>query len=156
MHVEKIAFLQETLFQKINLLQAHTPSQWGVMDARQMLEHLAMFFDVSYQKLSFPLAVPQEHLPKYKQFLYSDKPFRENTKAPATLLGDEPLPYQFDSIEKAKENLAQSVNGFFAYFHSHPQATTMHPVFGDLNFEEWVLLHSKHVTHHLRQFGLQE
>jgi len=32
--------------------------------------------------------------------------------------------------------------------------TTLHPVFGELNFEEWILLHYKHVTHHLKQFGL--
>lgn len=29
-----------------------------------------------------------------------------------------------------------------------------HPVFGDLNFEEWVLLNHKHVVHHLKQFGV--
>ena len=30
----------------------------------------------------------------------------------------------------------------------------LHPVFGELNFEEWALLHYKHVTHPLRRFGL--
>jgi hypothetical protein len=32
----------------------------------------------------------------------------------------------------------------------------LHPAFGDLNFTEWVQLHHKHVTHHLKQFGLIE
>ena len=39
------------------------------------------------------------------------------------------------------------------YFKNNPAAKTSHPVFGDLDFEEWVLLHYKHVTHHLKQFG---
>lgn len=28
------------------------------------------------------------------------------------------------------------------------------PVLGDLNFEEWIMLHYKHVMHHAKQFGL--
>ncbi|TXH28993.1 MAG: DUF1569 domain-containing protein, partial [Cyclobacteriaceae bacterium] len=35
-----------------------------------------------------------------------------------------------------------------------PAKKTTHPVFGALNFDEWILLHYKHVTHHSRQFGL--
>lgn len=154
MPAEKLLFLQEGMFEVLRSLNEDTTAKWGVMNAQQMLEHLAQFFDVSYEKIIFPLAVPEEHLPKYKVFLYSDKEFRENTKAPASVLGDLPLPMQQPSLEAAKENLQQSVNNFIAWFHNDPAKTTVHPAFGPLNFEEWVLLHHKHVRHHLKQFSL--
>jgi len=32
--------------------------------------------------------------------------------------------------------------------------TALHPYYGNLNYEQWLLLHSKHFTHHFSQFGL--
>ena len=129
-------------------------SKWGKMNAQQMLEHLRDFFMVSTDDLHFELAVPEEYLPKYREFLLSDKEFKENTKAPPSVLGEEPLPLRFQSIEEAYQALKLAVEKFFTYFVEHPGATTMHPAFGKLNLDEWVLLHYKHVRHHLRQFGL--
>ena len=57
-------------------------------------------------------------------------------------------------MEEAVADLSRSVEAFETYFKVDPDIRTMHPVFGELNFEEWVLLHYKHVTHHLRQFEL--
>ncbi|RYF90974.1 MAG: DUF1569 domain-containing protein [Chitinophagaceae bacterium] len=154
MDKEKMAFLQTGMFEAFASLQATTPGRWGLMNAQQMLEHLADFFDVSTEKLVFPLSVPEEHLPKYKAFLYSDKDFRENTRAPENVLGEIPAPEKFESIEAAKQNLQRSVQEFVQFFKSNPGKYTLHPAFGMLNFEEWVLLHFKHVKHHLKQFGL--
>lgn len=124
------------------------------MNAQQMLEHVNDFFEVSTGKLQFALTTPEEHLPKYKEFLYSEKPFRENTKAPETVLGDEPLPMRTTSLEAATAQLQTTVAGFFEFFESNPHLTTTHPVFGPLSFDEWILLHYKHVTHHWNQFEL--
>jgi hypothetical protein len=124
------------------------------MNVQQMLEHLVAFFNVSTEKIKFELVTPPEHLPKYKEFLLSDKPFRENTKAPLTVIGDEPLPLIYPGIAEAKAYLLMAVNDFEIYFEHEPGKKTLHPVFGPLDFEEWILLHYKHVTHHLRQFGI--
>ena len=104
--------------------------------------------------MKFDLVTPVEHLPKYKEFLYSDKKFRENTKAPVNIIGEDPLPIQFKSFQEAVEKLQESVDHFEKYFKENPHKTILHPVFGPLNFNEWVLLHYKHVTHHLNQFGV--
>ena len=154
--MEKLNFLKHQLFESIKNITPESTAKWGVMNAHQMLEHLSDFFDVSYEKIIFPLAVPEEHLPTYKAFLYSDKAFRENTKAPESVLGEKPMPYRFSTMEEAKTNLHQSVNKFVKYFKEHPNKTTLHPAFGLLNFEEWVMLHHKHVVHHLKQFGILE
>lgn len=147
-------FLRNELMQQIRLLTADSPSRWGVMNAWEMIEHLSDFFRVSTGKLVFDLAVPEEHLPKYREFIYSEKVFRENTKAPASVLGETPVPLRNATIEAAKEQLAEDLDGFFRFFEKDPEQKTLHPAFGWLNYEDWVRLHYKHVTHHLRQFGL--
>ena len=154
MQEEKLHFLREEMFLLLEKLTADKIQVWGKMNAQQMLEHLADFFNVSSGKILFELVTPEEHLPKYREFLYSDKEFRENTRAPASVLGDEPLPKRKPGIEAAKEDLKLSVEDFVDYFQADKEKKTMHPVFGALNFDEWVLLHYKHVRHHLRQFGL--
>ena len=151
---DKLHFIREEMFLLLQKMNTETKGIWGKMNAQQMLEHLSDFFDVSAEKIIFPLVTPQEHLPKYKEFLLSDKEFRENTKAPASVLGEEPRALRQSSLQAAKENLEKSVEDFVLYFEADIQKKTMHPVFGLLNFDEWVSLHYKHVRHHLRQFGI--
>lgn len=154
MQEKKLAFIKNDLFSLLDNISDKTNANWGKMNAQQMVEHLAAFFNVSTEKIKFDLLTPEEHLPKYKEFLLSDKPFRENTKAPVQVIGEEPLPLEYKSYKEAVEKLHKAVEYFETYFKNAPDKKTNHPVFGPLNFDEWVLLHYKHVTHHLRQFGM--
>lgn len=154
MDSQKIQFLFQNSFELLNRLENSSPPKWGVMNAQQMIEHLADFYNVSAEKISCKLYTSEEHLPAYKAFLLSDKAFRENTKAPVELLGDEPRPLRFATLAEAKDNLKKSVSDFAEYFNKDKERKTLHPVFGFLNFDEWVLLHYKHVQHHLKQFDL--
>ena len=154
MDQDKLKFITEEYIPIVKKIQPATTGKWGKMNGQQMVEHVAAFFYVSSGKIKFDLVTPEEHLPKFKEFLLSDKQFRENTRAPLTVIGEETLPLRYATMEEAVENLSGSVADFEAYFKKDPCTKTMHPVFGELNFEEWILLHYKHVTHHLRQFGL--
>ena len=151
---EKLDFLTDGAFKKLELLQEHSKANWGVMNPQEMTEHLADFFDVSTEKVKTKLYTPEEHLPRYMEFLMSEKEFKENTKAPADLLGEKPLPLRLPSLDAAKANLKNSVNDFVDYFSEDEMKRTLHPAFGMLNFEEWIRLHYKHVLHHLKQFNL--
>ncbi len=150
----KLNFITKECISLFKNLSAGEAGKWGKMKSQQMVEHVAAFFYVSTGKIKFDLVTPTEHLPKYKEFLLSDKEFRENTKAPVNVIGEEPLPLRYATMEEAIGNLSKSIVSFEAYFKDDPDKKTMHPVFGELNFDEWVLLHYKHVTHHLKQFGL--
>ena len=152
MRNEKISFLSNEFIPLIRKLEGDEKGKWGKMNAQQMVEHVSGFFRVSTQKIHFPLTTPAEHLTKYREFLMSDKPFRENTKAP--VLPEDPLPIRFSTMKEAVDDLSESINDFFDFFKNDPLKTTLHPAFGELNFDEWVQLHHKHVSHHLRQFGL--
>jgi len=150
----KLNFITKEYIPLLKNLPADAMGKWGKMNGQQMVEHVTMFFYVSSEKVKFDLVTPVEHLPKFKEFLLSDKQFRENTKAPLNIIGEEALPLRNASMEEAVEELSRAIESYVAYFKNNPDKKTIHAVFGDLNFEEWVLLHYKHVTHHLRQFGL--
>jgi len=152
MDQQKLNFLSKDLVPLLRTLSPDTKMKWGKMNAQQMVEHIAGFFKVSTNKLHFPLVTPVDQLPKFMAFLHSDKEFRENTKAP--VLPEDPLPVQFESMEAAVNDLEMEIKDFILLFSNNGSLTTQHPVFGDLNFDDWVLLHYKHVVHHAKQFGL--
>jgi len=154
MDAAKLDFIEHGFIALVKGLPVNAKGKWGKMNAQQMVEHVTSFFKVSANKIQFPLVSPSEHLPKLKVFLHSDKEFRENTKAPTSVIGEEPLPVRSNNMEEAIEALQQSIEEFVDYFEGDSYKTTLHPVFGELNFEEWVLLHYKHLLHHAKQFGL--
>ena len=150
----KKRFVEEETIVIINKLKAEDSATWGKMNAQQMVEHLKGFFDVSTKKLKFELVTPEEQLPAYKAFLLSDKAFRENTPAPLSVIGPDTLPLRYSDLETAKEKLKIAIIEFKELFSTTKNLTTLHPVFGWLNYDEWILLHYKHTQHHLKQFSL--
>lgn len=153
MDTQKANFIRNEFVPLIQQMPA-AERKWGKMNLHQMVEHVTDFFNVSNGKIQLPLVTPEEHLPKFKAFLLSDKEFRENTKAPLEIIGEEPLAVRNEAFDVAVIKLERSIQRFFEFFENDPSAITTHPVFGPLNFEEWVLLHYKHVRHHSKQFGL--
>jgi hypothetical protein len=129
---------------------------WGKMNAQQMVEHVADFFDISSGRLRFEVVIPAEQLPQYRAFIFGDKMFRENTKAPVHILGEEPLPLRLPDMEVAIARLRDSIQAFVDYHADAGHAPTAHPVFGPLTYQEWIQLHHKHLQHHGRQFGWAE
>ena len=111
---EKKAFLRHQFVDFFSDVKGKEIGKWGKMNSQQMIEHLSAFFKVSTGKILFPLTTSIEHLPKYKNFLNSDKEFRENTKAP--VLPEEPLPLHYPTMQKAFEELEKSVDDFFDFF----------------------------------------
>ena len=151
---QKLDFILNDFAPLLKQLNANAEGKWGKMNAQQMTEHVADFFKVSSGQLVFPLVSPPEYLPKLKAFLLSDKEFRENTKAPEEIVPEDPKPERNSTYTDAIKELEDNIQAFVAYYNNPTTPNTTHPVFGELNFDEWVLLHYKHVTHHAKQFGL--
>jgi hypothetical protein len=88
-----------------------------------------------------------------REFMMSNKPFKENTKNP--LMGEDPAPLRYKTVQGAIGALQQELIYFFEAFENDPALLTRNPFFGDLNFEQNVHLLYKHALHHLRQFGVE-
>ena len=150
--MNKREFVQTRFHELASKLTPEQKGNWGVMNAQQMIEHVADFFKVSYGKLKFQQVTPPEQLSKFREFLWSDKEFRENTKAP--MLPETAFAVRNNSMNASLLELQNDINNFFARFDGKEDEKTLHPVFGELNFEDWIQLHYKHTLHHAKQFGL--
>jgi len=155
MSFEKENFLRTKLVKYLQQLNPATPPRWGKMNVQQMIEHLsADVTRVANGRLKFDdILVPPETLQRMRDFLMSDKPFKENTKNP--LLGEEPRPLRYKTVQAAIGALQQELIYFFEVFEKDHNLITRNPFFGDLNFEQNVQLLYKHSLHHLRQFGVE-
>lgn len=154
MNFAKENFLRTRFVRHLQQLHPSTPPRWGKMSVQQMIEHYAGdSIRIASGRLVFEnFTTPAESLSRAKEFLMSEKPFQENTKNP--LLGEEPAPLQYKTVQAAIGNLQQELIYFFEIFEKNPGLITRNPFFGNLNFDENVQFLYKHALHHLRQFGV--
>jgi hypothetical protein len=155
MSIEKENFLRTKLITYLQRLDPATPARWGKMTVQQMIEHYgADAVRNANGLLKYDtILTPPEQLERMREFLMSDKPFKENTKNP--LMGVEPLPSRHQTVQGAIGELQQELIHFFEVYHINPAMIIRNPFFGDLNFEQNVQLLYKHALHHLRQFGVE-
>ena len=154
MSFEKENFLRTKLVRYLQQLDPATPSRWGKMNVQQMIEHLGgdAIRNANGRLKITSIVTPPENLRRMREFMMSDKPFKENTSNP--LLGEEPSPLRYRTIQAAIGALQQELIYFFEAFEKDHNLVTRNPLFGDLNFEQNVQLLYKHALHHLRQFGV--
>jgi hypothetical protein len=152
MNFEKENFLRTRFIPLLQRLDAAAPGRWGKMNVQQMIEHFTDAVMAASGKIQLPVVTPADRLPRYREFLMSEKPFKENTRSP--VLGDDPAPLRKHTKQAAIGKLQEELIYFFEVFEKKPGLFTRNPVFGDLNFEENIQLLHKHALHHLKQFGV--
>ena len=59
-----------------------------------------------------------------------------------------------EELELAIDEFVDEWLEFEALFGEDPSRTELHPYYGQINYEQWLRLHQKHLTHHFEQFGL--
>ena len=134
--------------ERIQSLRPEVKAQWGKMSAAQMLAHCQV-----------PLRVASGEL-KLKRGLFG---ILFGRLAKKKLAGPEPfqrgLPTAPEFVVRDARDFAvehgRLVELVQRFGQRGPAGLTRepHPFFGPLTNEEWDLLQSKHLDHHLRQFG---
>lgn len=143
---------KETLLQRLQALSTHSKAKFGILTPQHMVEHLILTLKMSAGRIPITEIVPTEKQLAQKQaLLFTDIPFPQGIKAPG--LPETLLDLRFGDLETAKAELVKSWDAYQLLFQENPTKQTPHPGFGLLNFEEWERFHSKHVNHHLSQFG---
>lgn len=142
----------KTLLHPVLNLPADAKPAWGQMSAQHMIEHLLQTLRLSNGKIEGQCAYDDRRLPVLKRFLKSDKPMPRDFTNP--LVAPELKALLFSDIDEAKKTLIEELDDFHDYFAKNPGATPVNPTFGRLSYEEWIMFHRKHMTHHLTQFKL--
>lgn len=144
---------RKTDLDAISKMKHDLEPQWGQMTLQHMIEHLAILFEAATGIRKVDVVTAADKVEKVKSlFLLSDRELQRNFKAP--ILPDEPLAYRFNSLPQAINNLKNEIGKFEDYYRNNPNQTENHPIFGALNYNEWVHFHNKHFTHHFKQFAL--
>jgi hypothetical protein len=154
MDTEKYNFVTTEFSALLQNLKPDTIPAWGQMNAQQMVEHVSDFMRISSGRTKVEVLTPEDKLPAFKNFLNSDKQFRPDTKNP--LNTGAPLAVRKENMQAAISELQDEIKNFVETFEKNPQLKTAHPAFGYCDFEEWIKLHYKHLSHHARQFGLMQ
>jgi oxepin-CoA hydrolase/3-oxo-5,6-dehydrosuberyl-CoA semialdehyde dehydrogenase len=150
--MDKLEFVQKRFPELAATLNPTQTGKWGKMNAQQMVEHLAESISYATGENNQQLHTPAEHVPKYREFMLSDKEFKENTKN--ALMAEEPPAMKTQDIHVAIDEYSQQVSKFVKYFQENKNAKLMNSIFGELSYEEWLHLFEKHTKHHAKQFGL--
>ena len=152
MNIEKENFLRTRFVPLLQRLDPSTPPAWGKMNVQQMIEHFAhdAVANASGRLKIDDIVTPPKNLQRMREFMLSEKPFKENTINP--LMAEEPPSLRYKTTQAAIGALQEELIYFFEVFKNDPTLVTRNPFFGDLNFEQNVQLLHKHAIHHLRQF----
>ena len=149
-----MTFIQPTLssvLEKIDQLDENASPLWGHMSVQRMIEHLSDTLRLSYTNHEFPQIVPEEKVQKAQEFIFSEIPMPKNFKAP---FASKDIPLRNSNFKEAIEEFKNYWIRFEDHFKINPGIRTLHPIFGQLSYDQWLRIHSKHVTHHLKQFGI--
>ena len=135
------------------LTESSTPA-WGMLSVQHLVEHLEFNLRVAAGEIQdFEISTPADQLEKYHDSVYNFKAMPREFKHPL-MATDSTMPLTHADLPTAKKKLLEAYDAFETYFKQHPEATTKNAVFGYLTKFEWDLLHTKHLNHHLEQFGI--
>lgn len=135
---------------RINALSPETQNLWGKMSVDQMLAHVNVAYELVYtDKYPKPKGF-QKFLIKLfaKNVVVGPKPYKRNSRtAPIFLIEGQ------RDFEKEKKRLLDHLDKTQQLGASHFHNKESH-AFGPLTEKEWNTLFSKHLDHHLQQFGV--
>lgn len=137
----------------LNKLSADTPALFGNLKPQEMIEHVTVTFQTSSGILHWAAPKDEEKANAAKQFMvYTDAEMPQGLKT--ATMGELPPPLIHKTITEAVETLLREIENFHLYFKNSPGAKTSHPRLGSMTYEEWSVLHAKHLVHHFKQFSL--
>jgi len=152
MEKEITNFFTSTLVESLENLKTDSKAEWGTMTAKQMLIHLTQSSKMMHLE-NTKLLIKEKNIEKAIAFLYTDKAISKAIDIPKD------IGYNFDDgiteeIEQLKTELIDSTNNMLNFLTKNTDFRAVHPFFGELTAEQWLLFQKKHFTHHLSQFGL--
>lgn len=156
--MEQGAFLniktREVITDMLHRLRPDSQALFGTMTAQHMVEHLYLTVQLSTGERGLSLVFPTEKAERMKEVvIHTDHPLSLGFKSP--IMPSEGLrPLMNKDLTSAIGQLESSLDDFENYFERNKSAKLLNPSFGELGYEEWLVFHNKHFTHHFKQFGL--
>ena len=152
MDKELTHFFNTSIVNALRNLKEDSKAKWGNMTAKQMLVHLIQ----SSKMMHFgnkTLLIKEKHVKKAIAFLYTDLKIKKGFVVPNDI-GFNFTDNIDENIEKLKQKIIESSEHMLAFLIKNKDFKAIHPYFGELDTNQWILFQRKHYSHHLNQFGL--
>lgn len=140
----------EIMRDRINQLTPNSKAEWGRMSVSQMLAHLNVAYEMTFENIHPKPNRLMKFILKMlvKKSVVGPKPYPRNGKtAPQFIIKDER-----DFIAE-KSRLMSYTEKSKDLGEAHFEGKESHS-FGALTAQEWNVMFSKHLDHHLTQFGV--
>jgi hypothetical protein len=139
-----------SIIERIKKLSPETQPQWGKMNASQMLAHCNVAFIMAYENsIPKPNWLTRKLLTWFvKDSVVSEKPYKRNGQtAPAFVITTD------KSFEEEQSKLIAYIQKTQALGAAYFEGRESHS-FDKLTSTQWNNMFSKHLDHHLTQFGV--
>ena len=152
MDKELTHFFNTSIVNALRNLKEDTKAKWGNMTAKQMLVHLIQ----SSKMMHFgnkTLLIKEKNVKKAIAFLYTDLKIKKGFVVPNDI-GFNFTDNIDENIEILKQKTIESSDNMLAFLIKNKDFKAIHPYFGEIDSNQWILFQRKHYSHHLNQFGL--
>ncbi len=142
---------RESLDHCLSKLEINTVPLWGTLTPISLVEHLITTLEYTNGKKVATCTLTAEQIEKRKQVvIYSDAELPMGIKTPVSK--DVPSATTFKTVPGAMAALNKELDAFEKYFEAEG-ITSVHPGFGELNYNEWLIFHGKHLHIILSSLG---
>ncbi len=141
----------ENILPYFEKLSPESKPLWGSMSAQRMVEHLTDTLKIATGENPQKLEIPADRIERMQAFLESDKPMAQNIEVP---FAKKDTGLRHEELELAVDEFVDTWLHFEELYEQNPELKELHPFYGQLSYEQWQRLNSKHLTHHFTQFGL--
>ncbi len=132
---------------RIRALSADKRPRWGRLTAPQMLAHISDQIRMALGDVSARRGSGWMSVPPFNYLMIHVVPWPRGAKGPFEAFTTKPATWDSD--------IAQLVILIERFCEKNDQQSwPEHPLFGKLSGKDWAALSYKHLTHHLRQFGV--
>jgi hypothetical protein len=140
----------EEFIGRVKKLDSHQSPEWGKMTVGQMLAHCNVAYELVYEdKHPKPNAIVKFMLKLFvKETVVGDKPFKKNGQTAPAFKVTETKDFEVEKVRLIEYiRKTQELGGL------HFDGKESHS-FGVLSEKQWSNSFSKHLDHHLSQFGV--
>jgi hypothetical protein len=135
---------------RINKIQATTKPEWGKMNASQVMAHCTAPLKMAHGEIKSKRGLMSLLFGKHfkGKMVNPAVPFTKNLPTDPNFIFPDAKEF-----EQERQKLIAKLNEF-ASKGKTGITTQPHSFFGKMSPEEWDIIQSKHLDHHLRQFGV--
>ena len=139
----------DIIIERINKLSPDSKGLWGKMTVDQMLSHCQAPIDFAFGTAPVKSNFVMRLLGKMiKGKMLKSNEFKKNSPTAPSFIRTGT--YDFDEV---RNGLIDRINRFSDLGHQAIKSTK-HPFFGEMTYDEWSQLHTMHLEHHRKQFGV--